>query len=230
MENSSRMATACFMMSQSLDEPMMTPTTGARPAAASRAAGVSMFVLMIYLALLVKNGRGPGVSAGQSLERFTVLGGRLFEDVCRQTRRRRRLVPGLCFEPVAHELLVVRRRADAFGVTFCRPESRGIRREHLVHEVQLTVFVETKLELGVGDDDALAARVFRSLGIEPQRDITQLCSQLGAHCAHHIVEIDVLVMQTELGLCCRREDRFGQAAGQLQAFGKRNATDAARGL
>ena len=62
------------------------------------------------------------------------------------------------FQVVAHELLVVARRAGADPVRIGRPVARGIRGQHLVHHVQAAVVVGAELELGVGQDDAALAR------------------------------------------------------------------------
>ena len=62
--------------------------------------------------------------------------------------------PGLGFEPVAHELLVVRGLGFAGSVAGGGPVTRGIGREHFVHDMQFAGGVLAELELGVGEDEA----------------------------------------------------------------------------
>ena len=59
----------------------------------------------------------------------------------------------ICLQPVAHELLVKGRLALARLVTFKRPETAGIRRQHLVAENDISILVETEFELRVRNDD-----------------------------------------------------------------------------
>src|SRR3546814_19893664 len=78
-----------------------------------------------YFAQLAGAARRPIAASGhQPVERLAVLGGGFLQHVLRQARRRRSLVPGLGFQPVTHELLVERRRADACAVAVGRPEAR----------------------------------------------------------------------------------------------------------
>src|SRR3546814_21146697 len=82
-------------------------------------------------------------------------------DVCssdlfgRQFGRGWGLVPNLGFQPIAYELLVERRRTDTQRIARIRPKARGIRRQDLVHQVQLALIVKTEFELGFGHDTAL---------------------------------------------------------------------------
>src|SRR5580765_5663070 len=89
--NSSRIATACRITSQSDDDPMTTLTTGA----CASIRRISVFQRL----------------ASQALQRFAVFGAGLFNDLGRQCRRRRRLLPAWNgFQIIAHELLVERQR------------------------------------------------------------------------------------------------------------------------
>jgi hypothetical protein len=83
--------------------------------------------------------------------------------------------------------------------------------------VQHAVLVEAELELGVGDDDAARARVLGGFGIEAQRSVAHLCSEVRADAAFDLGEIDVLVVLADRGLVGRREDRLRQPVGELQA-------------
>src|SRR5690606_18062089 len=64
----------------------------------------------------------------------------------RQPRTRRRLVPTGRLEPVAHDLLVIARRAGAHFVLVGRPIARGVRGQHLVHDVEPPVGIGAELE------------------------------------------------------------------------------------
>ena len=90
--------------------------------------------------------------AGDPLERLDVACARAGDDVRRQLRPGRRLVPRLRLEPVAHELLVEARLRAAGRVRRGVPEPRRVGRHHLVDQDQLAID-ETHLELRVGEDD-----------------------------------------------------------------------------
>src|SRR5258708_2397889 len=70
--------------------------------------------------------------AGYLLIRFQILSSRLAHHFSRQLRRFATLVPAGRFQPVAHELLVERRRADADLILIFRPESRAVRSQNFV--------------------------------------------------------------------------------------------------
>ena len=78
----------------------------------------------------------------------------------------RLLVPGLRLQPVAHDLLVERRRAHADAILVRRPEARRVRRQHFVDQEELARRVGAELELGIGNDDALGGRIGRGLVVE----------------------------------------------------------------
>src|ERR1700735_5541931 len=99
------------------------------------------------------------VLAGQALQGFAVLIAGAGDDLRRQCRAWRTLVPVERFEIVADELLVEARRTDADLVGVGRPESRAVRRQHFIHERELPVSGQSELALGVGDDDAARAGV-----------------------------------------------------------------------
>src|SRR4051794_4132511 len=101
-------------------------------------------------------------SRGEARERFQVLGACAGDDFRRKLRPRGSLVPVERFQIVADELLVEGGRAYAFLICVRRPETRGVRRQDFVDERQRAVGALRELELGVGDDDAAFARMFRS--------------------------------------------------------------------
>src|SRR3990167_4436696 len=105
----------------------------------------------------------PYKLCSQARQRFVVLSGGFGNHFVGHTWRRRGFVPGFAvhqglLQPVAHKLLVLAGRVGAFGVALLRPETAGVGRQHLVHQRQRAVGVQTKLELGVGNDDALGQR------------------------------------------------------------------------
>src|SRR5690606_14641562 len=138
--NSSRMATALRMTSQSLEEPMMMPTTGAALSCAALEVSRDISFKTPYESAWIL------LSGLQAHQHFLVLGSRLFQHGCWRTRCRRCLVPVLRFEPVANELLVERRRVLALFVLIRRPEARRVWCQHFVHQVQHTIVVQAELK------------------------------------------------------------------------------------
>lgn len=120
--------------------------------------------------------------------------------------------------------LVVRRLALANLVLVCRPEARAVRSEDLVHEHDLACLVETKLEFGVGDDDAalfgilpgldessqwllnIGMRCETDLLVNQQTSLLNPASNALAHNLNRLVAGDVLVVLTLLGLSGRSPD------------------------
>ena len=94
-------------------------------------------------------------------------------DIVGQRRRRRLTVPARGLDPVAHDLLVEARRADADVVLLDVPEARRIGRQDLVDERDLAVD-EAELELGVGQDDAALAGVVAAGLVDADRELAQL--------------------------------------------------------
>src|SRR4051794_38547806 len=70
----------------------------------------------------------------QQAQRLAILLGGAREYVSGQRRRGRALVPRLCLQPVADELLVEAGWTDARAVFGRRPEARRVRRQSLVDE------------------------------------------------------------------------------------------------
>src|SRR5690606_16253156 len=85
----------------------------------------------------------------QPVNYFPVSGRGAFHDFVGQVRRRRLLVPGLGFEPVAHDLLVEALRVFADRVGLGVPEAAAVGRQHLITDRQVAVD-HAELELGVG--------------------------------------------------------------------------------
>ena len=104
-----------------------------------------------------------------------------------------------------------------------RPEARRVRRQHFVDQDhvggRIAVADQAELELGVGDDDALAtrrARTPRAIDLERQLPSARCDQRRGRSIFAASLLADVLVVAA-LGLGRRREDRLGQAVGLAQA-------------
>jgi len=97
------------------------------------------------------------------------------------------------FQPVAHELLVEGGLRTA-GPIFCaRPESRGVRRKHLVRQDQL-IPEKAKLEFRVGDDDAASLSVLSRSPINPQRKIANTRGDFQADLAGSVIQRNILIV------------------------------------
>src|SRR5258706_321983 len=83
---------------------------------------------------------------------------------------------GLGIEPVAQRLLVEAGLRLAFGIAVERPEARAVGRHHLVDQQDLARYGPAKLELGVGDDDALLKRDIAAPRIDEARQPLELGS------------------------------------------------------
>ncbi len=157
--------------------------------------------------------------------------GRIFggagDDLCRNARAGRLLVPVQRLEVVAHELLVVAGRADADAILLRRPEARGIRRQHLVHHIERAVGVGAELELGVGDDDAALGGIGRGPFVDREGGVAHPLGERAADGRDHLVEADILVVIADRRLGRGREDRLGQLLRLAQAGGQLDAAQSA---
>src|SRR4029077_9110471 len=128
------------------------------------------------------------------------------DDVVRQFRAGRRLVPTERLAVVAYELLIEGRLRLTRRELVGRPEARGVGRERLVGEHQGAVPVETELELGVGDQDPAGGGVLRDVPIELERRALDVLVALAADQRDRLLGVDVLVVAAgRLGR--GREDR-----------------------
>lgn len=166
------------------------------------------------------------VFAGEQLVGLQILGNGLVNHVLRQVV----VAVGVGLEPVAHELLIEGRLAVARLVAFQRPEAGGIRGEHFVAQHHVAVLIQTKLKLGVGNDDAAGERIFSTLLIQGNGVVAQLGGVLlavaGELLFQHLDALfvgDVLVVVADLGLGGGSVDRLGQLVGLLQALGQLDA-------
>jgi hypothetical protein len=159
-------------------------------------------------------------------KRLNILRPCVGDDFGWQFRRRAVLIPAAGGEPVADELFVERRLAAAGLVLIGRPEPRAVGRQHFVDEDQLVVD-QAELELGVGNDDALARRELGAARVEVDAPLRQLFAQLAADAGAHVVVGNILVVQALLGFGGRCEDRAGQLVAFCQASGKFDAAHGA---
>src|SRR6056297_803741 len=90
------------------------------------------------------------------------------------------LVPVEGFEVIPHELLVEAWRAGAEAPVRDRPETGTVGRQDLVDQKQMTLFVKSEFELGVGDDDSAIARPGSRTAVDRQRNIANPQGQLRA--------------------------------------------------
>ena len=86
-------------------------------------------------------------------------------------------------QPIANELLVVRRLPSARLVLVGRPESRAIGRHHFVDQDQLIIH-HAELELRIGDDDPAPARVIGAARVQLDAPLRKLLSKARARPGH----------------------------------------------
>ncbi len=164
---------------------------------------------------------------GQLFVGFLVLGAGASDHFGRQRRAGSGLVPVQRFQVVAYVLLVVGRRVATQLVRVGRPETRGIRRQRLVDEVQGTRAVDAEFEFGIGNDDATRQGEIGGFRIQADGRVARLRGNLGTVLARSceccgeggsavdlcLFEGDVLVVIALFGLGGRGEDRFGEFGG-----------------
>src|SRR5215469_18687463 len=158
---------------------------------------------------------GGDFSRRQAAQGFLILRARLRDDLRRQLRPGRLLVPVEGFEIIAHELLVEARRAGAGAVGVGGPEPRGVGRERLIDQRQRAALIDAELELGVGNDDAAARGVRRRKLIERDGGVADTGRERRADELLHLRERDVLVVFTGARLRCGSEEGRRQPCGEL---------------
>ena len=133
-----------------------------------------------------------------------------------------RLVPAERLAVVADELLVERRLWAAGRVLVGGPEARGVGRERLVSEHELTVRVDAELELRVGDQDPALGGVVGGEAVELDRDALDLAKALLADERGRGGCVDVLVVALDR-LRRGREDRLREPVRLAQPLRQRVA-------
>src|SRR5579885_1612533 len=151
-------------------------------------------------------GNGAPGSLRQPGQGFAILLTGAGDDLRRQLRSRRLLVPVESLEIVTHELLVEARRAGAGAVRVGRPEAGGIGRERLIDQDERAALIDTELELGVGNDDAAAERMIRGEPIERNRGVANASCERRTDQLLDLRERDVLVVLSHGRLGRRSED------------------------
>ena len=168
--------------------------------------------------------------AGQELISFLVLGNGLVDDILRQIV----VAVGIGLEPVADELLIERGLTVAGLIALQQPEAAGIGGEHLIAQHHVAVLIQTKLELGIGNDDAAAQGIRGALlvqgnGVVPQLGgvVLAVAGELLFQHLNALFVADVLIVVADLSLGGRSVDGLGQLLGFLQALGQADAADGA---
>ncbi len=123
-------------------------------------------------------------------------------------------------------MLVVAGLDLALLVAGGRPETAGVGREALVDQRDLAID-DTKLELGVGDDDAAGRGILGSSLVDLEGQVANLRGDVLADDLAATLERDVLVVVADLGLRGRREQRLGKLGGLGQTLGQLDAADGA---
>src|SRR5688572_32441227 len=123
------------------------------------------------------------------------------------------LVPRLRLEPVADELLVEGRWADANPILGRGPEARRVGRERFVDQHDLTALIHAELELRVGDDDAARRGIFGRFTVKADGEVANLRSIMAAYGDLRLGIRDVFVVLSSRRFGRRREDGLWQFLG-----------------
>src|ERR1035441_8836123 len=115
-----------------------------------------------------------------------------------RSRGRWLLVPLDSLQIVAHVLLVVRILRSTRLILVLGPETRRVRREHLIRQHE-SGSGTAEFKLGIGDDDAARLRVIGSRLVNLHAQLAQLLAEFAARQGHHAIERDVFVV-TAAGL------------------------------
>ncbi len=149
---------------------------------------------------------------------FLVLFDRLVNDILRKII----IAVRICLQPVTDELLVEGRLAMARLISLERPEAAGVGCEHFVAEDDISVFVQTELELGIGDDDPAGERVIRALLVECDRAVAELLGVFDAVSGEllfqnvdALLKADIFIVVADFSLCARCVDRLRQFVALL---------------
>ena len=98
-----------------------------------------------------------------------------------------------------------------------RPEAAGVRGEHFVAEDDISVLVQTELELCIRDDDPAGEGVIRAFLIERDCAVAELFGVFDAVSGEllfqnvdALLKADIFIVIADLCLCARRVDRLRQ--------------------
>ena len=101
-------------------------------------------------------------------------------------------------------------------VTFNRPVAGRVGRQHFVHERQGAIFIQTKLELGVGNDDAFGQRKRSRQLVNLDADFFDLCGEFRTNNLDDLFVAYVFIVLANLRFCRGCKNRLGQLAGIAQ--------------
>ena len=110
-----------------------------------------------------------------------------------------------CFVPVqrlkiiAHKLLIETRWTDTDAVFISGPVARRVRSQYFVYQDQFIIFVNTKLELGISDDNAAFARVVRRQPVNLDTFIPDLSCLFFTNFGDDVGKVDIDIMITDFG-------------------------------
>ena len=105
-------------------------------------------------------------------------------------------VPVQCFQVVTYKLFVKTGWAGTGFPAVLWPETGRIRCQDFIHQVQLAIVVETKLKLGIGDDDSAFERIAGSELIYLNADIPDLAGHILTDQVNYGREINIFIMIT----------------------------------
>ena len=93
-------------------------------------------------------------------------------------------------------------------IAICRPETGAVRCKHLITDNDISILIQTKLKLGICNNDALAQCVVCTLLIQCDSVITKLLCILLAFSRKILLQMNnallirnILIMITDLSLC-----------------------------
>ncbi len=164
------------------------------------------------------------VPPSQAAEGLKILGLSALHYVIRKPGRGRLLVPMDRFKIVAHELFVKGRLRAARLPRRGLPETRGVRRQHLIGQDD-AFRRSAKLKFRVGQDQAARFGMRGGLVVDGQRQALEFC-RVGLADGRDGGRIgDVLVVRAGLALGRGSKERLRQPRAVLQAGGQRNTAD-----
>lgn len=99
------------------------------------------------------------------------------------------------------------------------------RGQDLVNQVEVIVLIDTKLKLGVGNNDAMLLSVVAGLGVELDRDFGHLGSVLFANDSCGLAGVNVFVVIANLCLGAGGPEGLGEGLALLHTGGERNIAD-----
>ena len=139
--------------------------------------------------------------AGQHLICLQILGNGLVHDILGQSP----VIVRVGLQPVAGKLFVEGRLSMTCFIAVCRPETGAVRCQHLVSDHDIAVLIQTKLKLGIRNDDTAAQCILSALFIQSDGAVTQLlCVFLSLareslfQIIYTLLERNILIMITDL--------------------------------